>query len=175
MWRSLLAGVLVITTTACSFDYRGDGEFVDQGIRAVVDRYVLDLGKVQPGTLEYRVGALPRTEFVVGLQIAGLSPDQAESLSATVDESVRVMLVNTIGVTQFDQSAPLRDWVWTCGVSGCGSAYAYLRDLREEGGTQGTYFVPCDRQAYQLLIDIPITAFFEAHEVHLMISGGGWK
>ena len=175
MWRALLAGVLVIMAISCKFEYRGDGDFVDRGPSAPVDRYVLDLGKVQPGVSEYAMGALPKAEFVLGLQISELPPEQAQSDTAAVAEPVEVSLVDAFGGTVLHQSISFRDWVWTCGVGDCGNAFAYLRDLREESGAAGTYFVPRNRQPYRLQVKIPLVDFFETHEVHLMASSGGWK
>lgn len=172
MLPKFLAVFMAFSVVACKFVYRGDGQFVDHGTSAASKRYVLDMGQVRPGVTERGIGALPPDEFVIGFQISELSPESAQEAAATVVGSVQVSLFGESEEPVLHRSAPLGDWVWTCGTEGCSSAFAYIR---EDGGKTGTYFVPQVGKTYRIQVEIPAVDLFVTHEVRLVAFGGGWK
>jgi hypothetical protein len=171
MLRTLSYSLLVLLAVrSCGqVSYRGDGEFRDRGPSAATDRYVLDLGPSRTGHSDFSIGALPHTEFVVGFELAGISPEQARAETSKVEEPIEISLTSD-GSEVFRHSKPLRDWVWTCGI-GCEGAFAYLR---EQGREAGSGFVPSGRRTYRLGVSFP-RGLFAGRDVRLIARSGGWK
>jgi hypothetical protein len=180
---------------ACGADYVGDGELRDRGRAAAADRYVLDLGTIRlgEGAREYSFRGLPSEEFTLGFEFVSLGPEGASSLCNELGISGELSLIRASGEVVFEQREPLHEWVWTCGVGGCDSAFAYLRGERVEEPTApgesrirlvrgpvdnawGTYFRPAKSESYALGAELrsdselPVTL-----EVRLIGRGGGWK
>jgi hypothetical protein len=148
---------------------------------------------VGDGAREHSLRGLPREEFTLGFEFASLSPEEASSLCAQSGVSGELRLFRASGEVVFEQRKPLHEWVWTCAVDDCESAFAYLRGERVEepagpGDSRirlvrglvddawGTYFRPAKGESYALGAELgsdselPITL-----EVRLIGRGGGWK
>ncbi len=161
---------ILLTGISCTYRYQGDGVFLDRGPSTAADRYILDLGVVGPGDFEFAIGELPNTEFVIGFNICDLKRAEAEAESGAVEGQIEVYLDSALL-----GSSSLDEWVWTSGHSGSGCAFAYLRERRQTNESTGTYFYPDSKAGHRLRVVLPSAEFFKAHEVHLLVRGGGWK
>jgi hypothetical protein len=189
----ILAGLYGCTSPS---SYGGDGAFSDFGATRATDRYVLDLGPIgRAGQTvhEFSLSSLPSTEFVVGFQVASVSPEQARRRAEQLGVVAELSLTTSDGRVVFNESGQLADWVWGCDVGGCSGAFAYRRGQEREiplsGGGQriehvtgridgawGTYFVPRTGRAYRLGVSIRQGAkFFSENSARVLARGGGWK
>jgi hypothetical protein len=187
--------LVVVPLAACGAGYEGDGTLQDRGWSVAIDRYVLDLGVVLPneGKRDYRLKGLPPAEFTLGFEFVSLRPDGARELCQELGVLGELALARAAGGAVLQHRQPLHEWTWTCGVSGCENAFAYLRgqELEEEldsGGIRkhavrgsldsawGTYFRPARGEAYALRAVLANADQLPAGlEIRLVGRGGGWK
>ena len=172
-YRLIVPALFLVASCSVPVDHQGDGVLIDRGAGAAVDRYVLEVGEIVPGTQTFTLRVGPRERFVVGLRLPRLDAEaaRAEVLDRRIQLEVR--LNNSDGATIFHENAPLADWVWTCGVGGnCDVAFAY----RRAGSTPGTYF----QAPLQGLVEVTASSdeqdeFLIEQEAMLVLRGGGWK
>jgi hypothetical protein len=171
MSRTLFSSFLVVLGVgSCGHvGYRGDGTLHVRSPSVATDRYVLDLGVTQAGRTYYSIGSLPPTEFVIGFEVATISPEQARQHVSEVEAPVEISLTSG-GSDVFRHSKPLRDWIWTCGI-GCEGSFAYLRAENDQPGSE---FVPRGRSTYRLSVTFP-QGLLAGRGVRLIARSGGWK
>lgn len=112
--RSLIIGALS-TLSACYgvSSYTGDGRLADNGWRLTSGRYVLDLGPIDistMGTYSYTLNNLPNAEFVIGIEILELQPN--EFLRPDHRAHVRLELKAANGEIIVLEDGRLENWSW---------------------------------------------------------------
>ena len=179
--RVSFLALVVIALFGCgrAQTYEGDGVLTDHGAGAANNRYVLNLGRVA-GSQQFRLIDLPSEEFVLGLQVVGMGPDAAQLKAAEAGATVKIVLTQDGAGDTILEFGPLEQWTWTCGVAGCDSSFAYLREEVPVVGSArrsaGTFFAPTPGAVYRLEVELADKGdFFTGHEVELVARGGGWK
>ncbi len=115
--------------------YSGDGKFEDRGSKTVLNRYVLDLGKIdlqKSGTHEFKLSGLPEKKFVAGIVLnmphplpAKPKPDWFEKVNVKM---VLIDLNTDKPVFEFDQ--PLSKYTRTNASPTPNTTFVYGRDIR---------------------------------------------
>ena len=179
----MLVSCLTLLPTACDhtvvrfgkdrsypgLNYTGDGEFIDQGGKAGILRFVLDLGQLdlnEAGAELYELKGLPEVEFVCYLRV-----DHPLSLTGGAEDDfkagdvvVEMTLSDEDNNAIFSESAPLSRWTWS------GSVGALQSDLY----TARTMFSPEEGKSYKMSLKVP-KGNPEAPAGRLLLMGGGWK
>jgi hypothetical protein len=164
----LLLLLFIGIVAGCSPHYIGDGRFVDNGLTAVNERYVVELGTVdltQQTTKTFAFKGLPAVSFVAGIQVPR-SPDDSKS-SPESDADIVLQIANqATGSKLVRSTGPLRDWVWS-GIAE--PSFVYDREK------PGSYFVPRPDSTYTVTVAVRSPAPNATHEATVLLKSGGWK
>ena len=184
-----LAALALAAGCAHALFYTGDGRFVDNGFLAYSRRFEIDLGPVDlstAGRYTYRLGGLPRAEFVVSLQVI---EDKRNTTDKAPDYPalVHVQLRDQNGDTVFDERAPLNAWVRSYGlpdntselhrrgrsveVALPGGGSKQQRTGVKVSGGWGTYFHSERLATYTLTVDVSEAAL--GRPSRLWLTGWG--
>jgi hypothetical protein len=170
-YRSLALVLPLVMVVACAQhdSYAGDGRLIDNGITAAETRYVAEVGRVDlahSGTAKFEFSGLPRTYFVVGLQMparAALGADGRLRTGADVSfEIVRVDYGMVAVVT-----APLREWTLSNRPHG-DAAFAYLRRSQ-------SYFDAFPEAHYRLTVTVNVPDPSLPPDSWVVLESAGWK
>lgn len=165
----VLAISLVATLTGhdAAAQYVGDGRLTDKGSSAATDRYVLDLGPVSlktPASATFRLKNLPKTDFVLGLELR--SPSKIEQ--GTINPVVAISLIED-GKTIVSKEAKLSDWTWSIHSPG---SYAFVYGREKPA----THFTPIPGKNYELTFRVKESDRGSAnYTAALVAKSGGWK
>ena len=169
--NSLLGAVsLLATLTACDTvaQYVGDGRLTDKGPSAATDRYVLDLGQVSlkaPMSATFKMKNLPKTEFVVGIELRSPTPKLEQ---ASVNATVEITLLEDDKAI-ISKEAKLSEWTWSIHSPGL-YAFVYGREQ------PSTYFTPAPGKNYELTLRVKEPDRGSApYTAALVAKSGGWK
>lgn len=147
--------------------YVGDGRLTDKGPSAATDRYVLDLGQISlkaPMSATFKMKNLPKTEFVLGIELR--SPTKLDQ--ASVNPTVAVTLIED-GKVILSKEAKLSDWTWSIHSPG-NYAFVYGREQ------PSTYFTPTPGKNYELMLRVKEPDRGNAnYTAALVAKSGGWK
>ena len=172
-------------TVACGSDYRGYGEFTDNGAGAAMERYMVDFGKVhlgKPGQKAFKMAGLPHVEFTMGLRPA-TSPDcDKPGLDKVV---IELDVQAEDGAVVVHEEGPLGDWTASSSIvyrrgaerveSLPGGASRHVRiDVHTAQGW-GTYFTPESSATYLAKFYVRETEGMTGCQTRLVLLGGGWK
>jgi hypothetical protein len=152
-------------------NYSGDGTFVDNGASAANDRYILDLGPVdltQRTQRTFRLAGLPKSNFVVGIQIK-TADDPALISGRSLTPTVSLSLSESASGLIFSKKSSLREWTWSVPAAG-DTAFVYGRE------DQSTHFDAVQSATYTLTLDViePDQSGLRYVAV-LTAKTGGWK
>jgi hypothetical protein len=178
--------------------YKGDGVLTDKGPMAAIDRYVLDLGKIQlnrKGEYSYFISNLPQEEMTVGLGITddvSFTDNLKDKLKVKFPITIKIKLTNGEGKIVINEEGALHDWVWdfisgtnyhfvykpgqvTEIKTGENSTYSRPTGVKADAGW-GTYFTPRKRESYKLTVAVfPTGNARIARMANVQVKGGGWK
>jgi len=147
--------------------YSGDGRLTDNGPSAATDRYVLDLGPVSlktPASATFKLKNLPKTDFVLGIELR--SPSKIEQ--GSINPVVAISLIED-GKTIVSKEAKLNDWTWSIHSPG---SYAFVYG-REKSAT---HFTPTPGKSYELTLRVKEPDRGSAnYTAALVAKSGGWK
>jgi hypothetical protein len=147
--------------------YAGDGRLTDKGPSAATDRYVLDLGQVSlkaPTSATFKMKNLPKTEFVVGIELR--SPTKLDQ--ASVNSMVGVTLLED-GKAIISKEAKLSEWTWSIHSPG---NYAFIYGREQPS----TYFTPIHGKNYELALRVKEPDRGNAnYTAALVAKSDGWK
>ncbi|MGA2776695.1 MAG: hypothetical protein ABSF94_04000 [Steroidobacteraceae bacterium] len=168
----LVIGAAMLLLGACSkqIPYSGDGRLIDNGFAAADHRYVIELGSLdltRKGSRNFVMAGLPRTYFVVGLQIpGGINRGSDASAATPADVSIEVTQENYGMVALI--TAPLRDWTWANPKPG-EPTLVYLRR------SSRSYFDAFTEARYQVnvVVNVPDPSIPEGSLV--VLKSAGWK
>ena len=150
--------------------YSGDGRLIDHGLTAADHRYVVEVGSVDlshTGSARFRLVGLPRTYFVIGLQVpGGVTRGSAGSAMTPADVSLE-MTQEDYGMVALI-TAPLRDWTWLNPKLG-EPTFVYLRR------SSGSYFDAFSEARYRLdvVVNVPDPSIPAGSIV--VLKSAGWK
>jgi hypothetical protein len=164
-----MAGMLL---SACdsAVTYKGDGKFIDNGIFAAKDRYVLDLGALplsKDGSRSYAIGNLPAESFVVGLELTGAPSVSLDS--RPFNPVVAIELRDGGGKVLMRRKSPLKEWTWSVPST---NEWAFIYGE----GAQDTFFKPPPRSSFRLSVEVTnADPAAEPYTSRLVAKAGGWK
>ena len=166
---AVMAG-LVVGACDSAVMYKGDGKFIDNGIFAAKDRYVLDLGALplsKNGSRSYEIGNLPAESFVVGLELIGAPNVSLDS--RPFNPMVAFELTDGGGKVLMRRKSPLKEWTWSVPST---NEWAFIYGE----GAQDTFFKPVPGSSFRLSVEVtnadPAT---EPYTSRLVAKAGGWK
>ena len=167
----VIAGALVLLGgCAKEVNYSGDGQLIDHGLTAADHRYVVEVGSVDlshAGSTRFKLVGLPRTYFVIGLQVpGGVDRGSAGSAATPADVSLE-MTQEDYGMVALI-TAPLRDWTWLNPKLG-EPTFVYLRR------SSGSYFDAFSEARYRLdvVVNVPDPSIPAGSIV--VLKSAGWK
>ena len=162
---SLIAALIGCDTVA---QYTGDGVLIDNGPSAATDRYVLDLGAVSlktPASTTFKLKNLPKTDFVVGIEIRSLT---SKIEQGSIDAVVAIALMEDDKAI-ISKEAKLSDWTWAIHSPG-NYAFVYGREQ------PNTHFTPMPGKNYELTLRVKEPDRGNAnYTASLVAKSGGWK
>ena len=149
-------------------NYTGDGNFTDNGRKAGILRFVLDLGEVdlkEDATQVHQLKGLPEVKFVCYLRVDHPLPTLGKPKNfGAADSVVEMSLEDENGTQVFSEKAPLKNWIWS------GSVGAAQSDLY----TYKTVFTAKKGNHYRLSLKIR-EGNSDAPQAQSLLMGGGWK
>lgn len=174
LWRLSVLAISMIPLSGCYDinDYSGDGRLIDNGKSAATDRYVLEFGVIsidKDGVTTYRISNLPKSNFVVGLNITYTGENPSKFESGFVSPLISLQLEDSEGNIVFSKESRLDTWTWSI-PSNKNEAFVYGQ------GNPGTYFESSSKSRYILrfwVVDPVLGA--SDHSVELLAKSGGWK
>lgn len=162
---SLLAALAGCDSVA---QYSGDGRLTDNGPSAATDRYVLDLGQVSlkaPVSAKFKLKNLPKTDFVVGIELRSPSSKLEEG---AVNPVVAIALTED-GKPIITKEAKLSEWTWSI-HSPSNYAFVYGREQ------PATHFTPTPGKNYELTLQVKEPDRTNVnYTAALVAKSGGWK
>jgi len=150
--------------------YFGDGRLIDYGPTAPDHRYVIEIGPIdlsQTGTRTFNMTGLPRTYFVMGLQIPLRAADRISG-NVTTPANVSLDLVRRPGDMVAMVTTPLRDWTWS-NPKGEDKAFAYLRQ------SPRAYFDAFTEHHYELTVTVNVPDPSIPAGTLVELKSAGWK
>ena len=120
---------LSLITPGCESvaQYSGDGRLIDNGPRAAIDRYIVDLGSISlktPGTATFKFRNLPKENFVIGLE---LQAPPGSKLDQTAIAPVVSITLRQDGKPIVSKESRLSEWTWSVKSPG-DRAFVYGRE-----------------------------------------------
>ncbi|MGA2708746.1 MAG: hypothetical protein ACLQJ0_11475 [Steroidobacteraceae bacterium] len=165
-----VTAILLLGGCSKEIAYSGDGRLIDNGLTAADHRYVIEVGPVnftRKGSMTFKMAGLPRTYFVVGIQVPG-GVDRGSGATASTPADVSLELTQeNYGMVAL-VTAPLRDWTWSSPKAG-ESTFVYLRH------SSLSYFDAFTEARYQLnvVVNIPDPSIPAGSLV--VLKSAGWK
>jgi hypothetical protein len=167
--RALLSIFAALLSGCPVTKYSGDGTLLDNGVTAATDRYVLDLGVIDLTRREnktFRIAGLPRSNFVVGIEINAAADELALKDRPNANVSISLSAAGAVG---FSKTAPLGSWTWSVPAGGH-TAFVYGRD------EPATYFDAHSTAEYTLTVNvIDPDQSGSKYIATLLAKSGGWK
>jgi len=169
--RSFALVFTLVSATACSQhdQYTGDGRLIDYGVTAAVTRYVAEVGQVdltRTGSATFKLSGLPRTYFVIGLQMPVHADPAADGhLHTAADVSFEVVR-DDYGMVAVVTS-PLREWTLSNPLHG-DSTFVYLRRAQ-------SYFDAFPEAHYRLTVTVNVADPTLPHTSWVVLKSAGWK
>lgn len=164
------AAALLLGACAKQIAYSGDGRLIDNGLTAADHRYVVEVGSVdiaRKGAITFKMAGLPRTYFVVGLQVPdGLDRGSGGGAPTPADVSIEVIQENYGMVALI--TAPLRDWTWPNPKTG-DPRFVYLRR------SSGSYFDAFTEARYDLNVVVNVADPSIPVGSLVVLKSAGWK
>jgi hypothetical protein len=167
---SYLLSMTALSACSASSTYSGDGRLIDNGITAANDRFVVELGYVdltRPGSKTFRIAGLPKTNFVVGIQVP-IAVLHGMDAPAEITSDVSFELVGPVDKRIFSAAGPLRSWTWSGPIHGS-SSFVYHRAPSE------SYFDAAPAEEYQLHVIVRTPDPTMTTKALVLLKSGGWK
>ena len=164
--------------------YTGDGKFTDKGRDASHDRFLLDLGQVDPNQKSkssYSIKGLPEAPFTIALQVALPVSNNfpLESLSLyprlqfTNEVALSLELEDMNGTKIFSYSGSLSKL--NRNVRQTERGYRPIYYLERQANASGTSFTPKNNVTYRLHLSVT-EASQTAPKINVIAIGhSGWK
>jgi len=138
----IIGSVLALSSCSSliSYQYTGDGQYVDYGPKATDVQSVVflcDCQWVKAGTQELRVGRLPSDEYKLGFTCSGISMD---------DDLPKVRLIlkhEKTGEEFLREEGDLNEWTWgsnTLGLKSEGKPFIFKRG-QTKGKMEGNLYI----------------------------------
>lgn len=148
--------------------HKGDGELVDRGAQAKLQRFELDLGTVdieRAGRREFRFEGLPEAQFSFGLRI---SAPPGEKLAHLPRASVRLALHDERDAVVFDVTEDLSSWMRSEGTRDWFMYLSHADDAR-----LNTYLAARPSATYHLVFEtLKANSTLSKFVVRLVAVGG---
>lgn len=164
--------MIIISGCYDTKDYSGDGQLIDNGIKAATDRYVLKLGTItfdKEEAASYRISNLPSSNFVFGFNIICKGKEDIDFSPGFLNPLVSLQLEDTRGNIVFYKESRLDAWTWAI-PSDKKEAFVYGR------GEPGTYFDPSPKSQYILKYEIIEPSQRQKdYSVEIVAKSAGWK
>ncbi len=168
----LIISIILISGCYNVSEYSGDGNLIDNGVRAATNRYVLNLGSIdlsQRGSKTFRIINLPETTFVAGIKISVMQEDKITLENRLIKPTISLELTDEDGKVVFLKKSVIDLWTWSMVVNES-RAFIYGREK------PGTYFQVLPDSVYYLTLTViepdPSNINFTAT---LQAMSGGWK
>lgn len=166
----MLTSIMLLDGCSQSVQYAGDGRLIDNGVTAPDTRYVVEAGTVdlsRAGSTTFRMSGLPRTYFVIGLEVP-VGADGAATKAATTPADVSLQVYQENHGTAALVTTPLRDWTWSRGARQ-GSAFVYLPQ------SPRSYFDAFTEARYRLTVTVNVPDPSIPAGSLVVLKSAGWK
>ncbi len=150
--------------------YSGDGRLIDYGPTAPDHRYVIEMGPIdlsRTGTYKFKMTGLPRTYFVMGLQIPLRAADRTTG-NLTTPANISLDLERRPGDMVAMVTTPLRDWTWS-NPKLEDKAFAYLRQ------SPRAFFDAFTEHHYELTVTVNVPDSSIPAGTLVELKSAGWK
>jgi hypothetical protein len=162
--------IMLLAGCSQSIPYAGDGRLIDNGVTAKDTRYIVEAGSVdlsRAGTATFRMSGLPRTFFVVGLQVP-VRADRAATLAGTTPADVSLQVYQENHGMAALITTPLRDWTWSRSARQ-DAAFVYLPQ------SPRSYFDAFAEARYQVTVTVNVPDPSIPAGSLVVFKSAGWK